>query len=80
MSENNFIELIGLNFGDWVQAPEDDSIGDNLTPLKVYQVIEIPRGALSLFYIEDDLGEVIACVIGLPDDHLNGLLWEKYNF
>jgi hypothetical protein len=76
----NFIELLELKAGDYVQAPNDERINYNLTPLKVYQVLEIPKDALSIFYIQDDLGEVIACLLGLPCEHLNGLTWGIYNW
>lgn len=77
MENNNYIELYDLKVGDWVQAPNDESIGENLSPANIYQVIEISDGALCTFYISDDYGDAIACVIGYTDAHLNGLTWTK---
>ena len=77
MENNNYLELYDLKVGDLVKAPNDESIGDNLSPNNIYQVVEISEGALCTFYIIDDNGEAIACVVGYPDAHLNGLTWTK---
>lgn len=78
MDPVSYIEKYELKVGDWVQAPDSLDINTNLTPNRVYEVTFIPVGSFNLFYIFDDQEQELACIIGLPCEHLNGLLWHKY--